>query len=58
MNWGTIAWVVIAIVAIFVMARGCGSMMGGMRGGGCGMPRRGEDTEKKNIEKPGGGKAA
>jgi anaerobic selenocysteine-containing dehydrogenase len=35
MNWGTVAWIVIAAVAIFVMMRGCGGMMGG----GCGMTR-------------------
>ena len=50
MNWGTVAWIVIAIIAVHVMARGCGGMMRGMRGGGCGggscgMPRR-HDQDK------------
>lgn len=59
MQWTTIVWIVIAILAIFVMARGCGGMMGGMRGGGCGMPRH-RDTEEKdeNAQKPGRDKAA
>lgn len=33
MNWSTILWIVIAIVAVLVVMRCCG----GMR---CGMPRR------------------
>jgi hypothetical protein len=53
MSWGTIAWILIAIVAMLVMARGCGGMMGG---GGCGMRRR-KDTASK-PEKPGSNKAA
>lgn len=42
MNWGTVAWIVIGLIAVFGMMRGCGGMMGGMRGGGggCGMPSR------------------
>lgn len=44
MNWGTLAWIVIAIVAIFVMARGCGGIMGVI---GCGTPRQHHKTDKK-----------
>lgn len=57
MPWSTILWIVIAVVAVFAMARGCGGMMGGMRGGGCGMPRRRSNQEKPS-EKSGSGKAA
>ncbi len=39
MHWTTVLWIVIGIVSIFVVARGCGGMMGGMRDG-CGMPRQ------------------
>jgi hypothetical protein len=58
MTWTSLVWIVIAIVAVFLMARMCGGMMGGMRGGGCGMPRRREDTQKKDSENPPTGKAA
>lgn len=51
MNWSTIAWIVIAIVAILVMARGCGGMMRGM---GCGMPRRSEQKPEAGKEKQSG----
>lgn len=45
MEWTTLAWIAIAIVAIWVMVRGCGGMMGGMS---CGMPRRrGQQPEVK-----------
>jgi len=29
MEWSTIAWIVIALIALAVMARGCGGMMRG-----------------------------
>lgn len=47
MLWTTALWIVTAIVAIFVMARGCGGMMGGTRGG-CGMPRRRRESSHEN----------
>lgn len=45
MNWQTLAWIVIAIVAVFVMTRGCGRMMRGM---GCGMHRRRNMSDKQD----------
>lgn len=54
MTWTSIAWIVIGMVAILVMARGCGSMMSGMRGrgrGGCGSPQRDQSGEKAHEKK-------
>lgn len=50
MHWTTVLWIVIAIVAIYAMARGCGGMMGGMRGG-CGMPRHRHESSHENQSK-------
>lgn len=61
MHLGTIAWIVIAIIGVFVMARGCGGMVGGMRGGGCGMPRRRPESsrgDQSEVDKSKPGKAA
>lgn len=52
MQW-TIVWIVIVVVAIFVMVRGCGRMMSGMRGGGCGMPPRRDEKQRNEHDKPG-----
>lgn len=42
MDWTTLFWIVLGVVVIFIMIRGCGGMMrGGCMGGGCGAhPRR------------------
>ncbi len=63
MNWGTIAWIVIVGLGFLAMTRGCGGgcrgMMGGMRGGGCGMPRhRGQEQPPRNDKTEATDKAA
>ncbi len=56
MHWETIAWIVIVVLAILVMARCCGGTIGGMRRG-CGMPRR-NNKDERLTKGPESGKAA
>ena len=40
MEWTTVAWIAIAVIAIFSMRRGCGGMTGS-GSGGCGSGHHG-----------------